>query len=90
VTGLQSASIERPGATRWSIHALTMLGGPKLPDEILDSLDAAQRETLYGLLALASNGQHTDCATAVSETGCARRRSGGQPLSLRVALRSGR
>jgi DNA-binding MarR family transcriptional regulator len=65
---------------RHTVH-LTQLGAERLAeaefalaaveDEILHSLDAAQRETLYGLLQTASNGQHADCATAVSEPHCA-------------------
>ena len=65
---------------RHTVH-LTQLGAERLAeaefalaaveDEILHSLDAAQRETLYGLLQTASNSQHADCATAVSEPHCA-------------------
>jgi DNA-binding MarR family transcriptional regulator len=39
-------------------------------DEILVSLDGAQRETLYELLQIAGNGQQPDCAGAVGEIDC--------------------
>jgi DNA-binding MarR family transcriptional regulator len=64
---------------RHTVH-LTPLGAERLAeaefalaaveDEILASLDAAQRETLYGLLQTASAAQLTGCDPGVAETDC--------------------
>jgi DNA-binding MarR family transcriptional regulator len=59
---LTEAGAERLATAEFALAAVE--------DEILVSLDGAQRETLYRLLQIAGNGQRADCAGAVAEPDC--------------------
>jgi DNA-binding MarR family transcriptional regulator len=59
--------LTQPGAERLAEAEFALAA---VEDEILVSLDGAQRETLYQLLQIAGNGQHPDCAGAGDEIDC--------------------
>jgi MarR family transcriptional regulator, lower aerobic nicotinate degradation pathway regulator len=59
--------LTQPGAERLAEAEFALAA---VEDEILVSLDGAQRETLYRLLQIAGNGQRPDCAGAMTEIDC--------------------
>jgi MarR family transcriptional regulator, lower aerobic nicotinate degradation pathway regulator len=59
--------LTQPGAERLAQAEFALAA---VEDEILVSLDGAQRETLYQLLQIAGNGQQPGCAGAVQEIDC--------------------